>query len=242
MTELTHHQKYLQEYHHSYNIPEKHIEYLRNLKAAGFEPRVIYDIGANVLHWTKNAEKIWPDAKIILFEAYQPCEFLYKNYDHFMGVLSKSDNDTVKFYQSEAYPGGNSYYKENSDVFGEFNYAMMPTRTLDSVVKDHNFPLPDFIKIDVQGSEKDILLGAKQTIRYASRMIVELQHVEYNLGAPKCDETLPFIEGLGWKCTDPLFQNNGPDGDYGFVNASPASSIPSSEFMADRMGIRYFRS
>lgn len=239
MSELTDHQKFLQEYHHSYNIPEKHIEYLRNLKASGFEPDVIYDIGANVLHWTKNAEKIWPDAKIILFDAYEPCEFLYQGYGHHMGVLSKSDNDTVKFYQSQAYPGGNSYYKENSNVFGEFNYAMMTTRTLDSVVKEHNFPLPDLIKIDVQGSEKDILMGAKNTIKYATRMIVELQHVEYNLGAPKSDETLPFIEGLGWKCTDPLFQNNGPDGDYGFVNVSTATT--GSDIMTDRMGIRYFK-
>ena len=81
MSDLNH-QKYLQEYHFSYNIPEKHIKYLHDLKAAGFEPSVIYDIGANVLHWTKNAEKIWPNAKIILFDAYKPCQFLYKNYGH----------------------------------------------------------------------------------------------------------------------------------------------------------------
>ena len=36
MSTLTPHQKYLQECHFSYNIPEKHIKYLHDLKAAGF--------------------------------------------------------------------------------------------------------------------------------------------------------------------------------------------------------------
>ena len=48
-------------------------------------------------------------------------------------------------------------------------------------------------------------------------MIVELQHIEYNQGAFMTNESLPIIESLGWKCDAPLFQNNGPDGDYSFV-------------------------
>jgi len=50
-------------------IPEDHIKYLKSLKANGFEPRVIYDIGSCILHWSKEARKIWPDAKIIAFDA-----------------------------------------------------------------------------------------------------------------------------------------------------------------------------
>jgi len=49
-------------------------------------------------------------------------------------------------------------------------------------------------------------------------MIVELQHSNYNRGAPVVTESLPFIESLGWKCDSYAFQNNGPDADYSFVN------------------------
>ena len=49
-------------------------------------------------------------------------------------------------------------------------------------------------------------------------MVVELQHTEYNKGALLANESIPLIEELGWNCIDPLFQNNGCDGDYGFVN------------------------
>ena len=53
-------------------------------------------------------------------------------------------------------------------------------------------------------------------------MIVELQHEQYNIGALKNDISLPLLieTMLNFKCTDPLFTNNGPDGDYGFINHS----------------------
>ena len=44
-----------------------------------------------------------------------------------------------------------------------------------------------------------------------------MQNKVYNEGAPLVDETLPFIEKLGFNCTAPLFCDNGPGGDYGFV-------------------------
>jgi hypothetical protein len=118
-------------------------------------------------------------------------------------------------------PGGNSYYREigfdNGKFFPENKYIEMRSKTLDTVVRECGFPLPDLVKIDVQGAEIDILRGGTKTIQNARRLIVELQAIEYNLGAMTADSSLPIIENMGWKCCDPLFQNNGPDGDYGFV-------------------------
>ena len=50
-------------------LPKDHVAYLETLKSQGFEPKVIYDIGASTLHWTTHAKRIWPTADIILFEA-----------------------------------------------------------------------------------------------------------------------------------------------------------------------------
>ena len=202
-------------------FPPNHIEYLKKLKREGFEPKVIYDIGSCVLHWTKEAKAIWPEAKFILFDAFQPAEFLYTGYDYHVGVLSNTDNSTVKFYQNDYYPGGNSYYREkgfdDGKFFPEDKFILKTTMTLDTIVRERGFPLPDFVKIDSQGSEIDILQGGLQTCKNAKRMIVELQHIEYNIGARTAETSLKMIEDMGWKCCDPLFQNNGPDGDYGFI-------------------------
>jgi FkbM family methyltransferase len=157
-----------------------------------------------VLHWTKVAKELWPDATFVLFDAFAEAEFLYKGYDYHMGALSDEEKE-VDFYQ-------NVYYREIGSPLNYFpknNFIRKRTFTLDKVVKERGFPLPDFIKIDVQGCEMDILKGGKDTVKHATRLIVELQHMEYNEGA--------IIEGMGFRCIDPMFTNAGPDGDYGFL-------------------------
>lgn len=53
--------------------------------------------------------------------------------------------------------------------------------TLDSVMADLGLR-PDFIKIDVEGAETDVLLGAKETIaRWHPKMLIELHHFNGNL-------------------------------------------------------------
>jgi len=200
-------------------LPANHFKYLEKLKASGFEPKVIYDIGSCVLHWTKKAKLLWPNSKIILFDAFREAEFLYEGYDYHMGVLTDEDNKELKFYKNIHSPGGNSYYKENNDrVFPSHLFVLENGMTLDTIVKEKGFPLPDLIKMDVQGAEKDIIIGAPKCLANAKHLICEIQSVDYNMGAPKVKETLPFIEALGWKCVAPKFCDNGPDADYGFVN------------------------
>ena len=203
-------------------LPANHFNYLKNLKDSGFEPKVIYDIGSCVLHWTNKAKQLWPNATYILFDAFREAEFLYSGYDYHMGVLCNEDNRELRFYKNVELPGGNSYYREigcqNGRFFPEDKYCVEIGMTLDTIVKSRGFPLPDLIKIDVQGAEKDIIAGGLTSLSNATHLICEMQNTNYNDGAPKVSETLPYIESLGWKCIAPMLQNNGPDADYGFKN------------------------
>ena len=203
-------------------IPANHFNYLKQLKASGFEPKVIYDIGSCVLHWTNKAKELWPDATYILFDAFREAEFLYSGYEYRMGVLCDQDNRELRFYKNVEQPSGNSYYREvgceNGKYFPEDRYTVEIGMRLDTIVKERGFPLPDLIKIDVQGAERDIISGGVNTISNATHMICEMQHTNYNDGAPKVSETLPYIESLGWECVAPMLQNNGADADYGFTN------------------------
>lgn len=204
---------------------QKHIEYMTDLKNNhNFNPKVIYDIGSCVMHWTHAAKKVWPDAEYILFDASDAVEFLYleNNYKHNIGVLSDEDDKVVGFYQSDMHPFGNSYYKEighseSSKVYCEASKRELRASKLDTIVAKKQYPLPDFVKIDVQGAEMDIIKGGIQTLKNAKHMIIEMQNTDYNENAPKVTETLPFIESLGFKCTHPMLVNNGPDADYAFM-------------------------
>ena len=183
-------------------------------------------MGACVLHWTREAREIWPNSEICLFEAMESLEFLYKenNLPSHMGVLSDVDGKEVGFYQNDFHPGGNSYYIENPDIldaigypikYTEDNKKIVNTTTLDTAAKSKNFPMPDLLKIDVQGAEYDVLRGAVETLKSVKHVILELQKVDYNRGAPLCDFVIDYMNQQGFDCLG-IFSNNGPDGDYHF--------------------------
>ena len=205
------------------HIPEAHVTYLNNLKNNfNFFPKVIYDIGACVLQWEQVASKVWPGSKVYAFEVMDSVEFLYKerNLEYYLGVFSNEDNKEITFYQSNISPGGNSYFRENSWAtnvyYGKDCERTVKTIKIDTAVKERNFLLPDLIKIDVQGCELDILKGMEKTLRSCKHLIVELQHKNYNNGAPLSKDSIPFIESLGFKLITPRFTETEVDGDYHF--------------------------
>ena len=208
-------------------VPIAHCEYLTKIRDQyDFHPKVIYDIGACVLHWTKSAKRFaWPDADYVLFEAMDAPKFLYEEggYKHYNGVMSDEDGKEVDFWENVEHPGGNSYYKENEEVnpntvnfFNESHRVKKLTRSVDSVVREKKFPAPDMVKMDVQGAELDVLKGMKKTLKTVKHLILELQNVEYNKGAPLRGEVIDWLESNGFKYVE-LFSNQGPDGDYHFI-------------------------
>jgi FkbM family methyltransferase len=218
--------EWIRSYSRERAIPISHLEYL--LKARdqyNINPTIVYDIGANVLHWTNEAKHAWPDATYIAFDATDTLEFLYKEHamTYAICVLSDRDDREVEFYQHNRHTGGNSYYKENTEMspgsavlFNDDTKQIRKTITLDSLVKLRQLPKPDLIKMDVQGAELDIIKGASETLKSVNHVILELQKVEYNKGAPLSDVVIAYMNEIGFDCRG-LFCDNGPDGDYHFV-------------------------
>lgn len=202
-------------------LPTSHRNYLEKLRDTGTDPKVIFDIGACVLHWTNVAKKIWPNARYVAFDAIDETGPIMDHYgvEHFNVVLTDEDKRPIHFYQNIELPGGSSYYKENirtSDFFPEQFAVDRVGRSLDALIAENNLPYPDLIKVDVQGSELDIFKGATETLKHVKDIIVELQRVHYNVGAPLVGETTEWLEQNGFELIEPLFSDNGPDGDYHF--------------------------
>jgi FkbM family methyltransferase len=203
-------------------LPEKHYNYITKMNV---QPKIIYDIGACLLHWTKKAKTVWPNAQYFCFDALEVNGEIAKNKNvpFYVSVLSDADNKTVEFYQSYEHPGACSYYRQNEDVlagsndfFPESSKVLRQTDRLDTLVAKYNLPLPDLIKIDVQGAELDILRGAENTLKQVKDIIIELQHVEYNKGAPGKEIVQKYLESLEFKFVAQMV-DQGPDGDYHFT-------------------------
>jgi hypothetical protein len=62
------------------------------------------------------------------------------------------------------------------------------------------------------------LLGATETLKHCNHVILELQSVEYNQGAPLGHLVIEYMQSIGFTCQG-MFSTNGPDGDYYFVKS-----------------------
>ncbi len=206
-------------------FPENHVNYLRNIN---YTPKVIYDIGACVLHWTDKARTVWSNAKYYAFEAMSAPKFIYETANlagYYNGIVTDVDNKTVEYYENVMDPGGNSYYRENPEysnavdvLYPEEFKKTVSGFTLDTIVSMNEFDYPDLIKIDVQGAELDILKGADECLMHAKHIIVELQKVEYNKGAPRREEVIEYLKTKNFHLVgDGPFHDAGPDGDYHFI-------------------------
>lgn len=196
-------------------LPREHAEYLKQMN---IQPKVIYDIGACVLHWTRKAVEVWPSAKYYLFDAAESSHpfFGATPYSYYIGPLSDVDGKTVKFYQDNQNPGGNSYYKETTGHYNEDHAIMKTAFTLDTVIEYNKWEWPDLIKMDIQGAELDVIKGSPKAFASAKDVILEAQHVDYNEGAPKADEIIAYMKTIGFELVS-NFCKGDVDGDYHFT-------------------------
>ena len=125
--------------------------------------------------------------------------FLYKRekVEYQIALLSDTDNLKLKYYYNRELFGGNSYYRElgydgSGRHFPEDKFLIREIRTLDSLVEEHNYSTPQLIKIDCQGSELDILKKATNLLKHSKYLVLELQEMDYNKGAPKAYEVVEY--------------------------------------------------
>jgi FkbM family methyltransferase len=139
-----------------------------------FHPKAILDIGANQGHFAIMCSHIWPFATLTLAEGNENCREDLRRlpYEFHICLLSDSAKEVV-FYidKSNAKSTGSSYYKENSVHFENAIEEKRITNTLDVLFQNRQF---DFIKIDTQGSELDILRGGKEIAQKAEYILLEV--------------------------------------------------------------------
>lgn len=72
--------------------------------------------------------------------------------------------------------------------------------SVDRLIAAGGFPKPDFVKIDVQGVELDVLLGMNKTIQeYKPKIFVEVHYIPYiNWKIQNVARTVEFLIGMGY--------------------------------------------
>ena len=154
-------------------------------------PNNCLDIGAHMGDFSWNIKRNFPDCKIVMIEANPFCEPHLKklNLDYEMIGLSSGQGTSDLFVEKINNIGsGSSFYKENTEWY-ENEKAHTISVNLDTLDNKNYFPnqMIDLVKIDVQGSELDILIGGRKTIRRSKYVLLEVSTVQYNINAPLMD-------------------------------------------------------
>ena len=180
------------------------ISTLENLNDDKGKQIVVFDIGAHKGDWTKKIKSEIPSVNAFMFEANPIHENDLKSigcYYH-IGILSDSEK-TADFYACGG--TGDSLYQESTNVYQNVIPTKERCHTLDTLIQQEGLPQPDFIKLDTQGSELDILNGASKSLEHAKALLLECPIYPYNAGAPSMKEYIDFLLQRGFypsRCTE----------------------------------------
>jgi FkbM family methyltransferase len=97
-------------------------------------------------------------------------------------------------------PGGASMEPSTAESIRRFHYEAEEIRitTLDEDIRENGLPAPDFIKIDVEGLEGEVLRGARETLANRPALFLEMHGETMNEKRRKCAEVVAILEQAGY--------------------------------------------
>ena len=170
---------------------------IQHLASRGYKISTVFDIGAHRGSWFTQYLPHMPDAQFILFEA-NPClgrpKHLASQHIWINAALSSGVTDKQFFRVNGS---GDSFYKERSTAYTVCEQITLTTTTLDTMAQAHNLPAPQLIKLDVQGSEMDVLLGGPTLLESVDVIVTEMSvlpdPLSYNVGCASFDTYMKFL-------------------------------------------------
>jgi hypothetical protein len=122
-------------------------------------------------------------------------------YPYTITLLADEEREVI-FWTNREDPGstGNSIYKENSQHYSKDSAIGVIVNAI-PLDKLELFGY-DFIKIDVQGAELDVLKGAAKTLESVSHILLESSIKQYNIGAPRYFEVGQYLDSIGFELID----------------------------------------
>lgn len=167
---------------------EKHLRKFFDLKEG-----VFIDVGANLGKYTIMMARRFKDKGLVIGiePEHHTLELLRKNIKinklknvFVVGKACSSKNGKSTFYlEGTTYSGGTHSLKKDKHHVGK---TRIDVETLDSIVSRLKIKRVDLIKIDVEGSEIDVLKGAQKILRtYHPKIICESLNKESEEGIAK---------------------------------------------------------
>jgi FkbM family methyltransferase len=181
------------------NIPSMEWS-LKNVRNLGFIPEFAVDVGAFNGEWTKMFKRIYPAAKVLMVEAQESKKDellttaqMLTDVDFSIALLGSKKGEEVNFYESET---TSSVLIENKP--NNFPQKKMTIELLDDIVFAQTDMKPDFLKLDVQGFELEVLKGSTRILDSIQMILCEVSLLEINVEAPLISEVINYMKNNGF--------------------------------------------
>ncbi len=175
---------------------------LRHMARLGFSPRVVLDVGAARGEWSRLAASIWPQATIIGIEPnerevplLERAKAELPRFDYWRGFLGRQSR-TVQYADKNTQT---SVLDADSNQSGQQSADMM---RLDDLLAQRQWPMPDFIKLDVQGYELEVLSGGEKAMAGCQAILTEVSFYRFFGQVPTADEVIEFLKARGFAWYD----------------------------------------
>lgn len=186
-----------------FQVPETESS-LRRMKRLGFNPAVAIDVGAYVGEWTRSFKGIFPDAQMLMIEPQASkmaqlsrVKSELRNVEVRVALLGATVGASVGFCESET---ASSVLMEAENRRPPTTY--MPMTILDAITENGPFARPDFIKLDVQGYEIEVLRGGTRTLESVEAVLLEVNLLRLHEGAPLFHESAEYLGKQGFQVYD----------------------------------------
>ncbi len=179
-------------------------ELLMRMKFRGINPKGFIDAGAHFGETNLLISAIFPDTRVVSFEANPNCQPLLEQQgiEYIIGLLGNETKENVPFYlnPNDVTSTGCSIYKEQSVHFKDAVKVDLNMYRLDDVIPiEANM---EFLKMDVQGAEIDVLKGASKILEKIKWIYLEVSFVKCNEGAPLFDDVFIYLKSIGYRVSD----------------------------------------
>ncbi|WP_340647203.1 FkbM family methyltransferase [Phenylobacterium sp.] len=177
---------------------------LESLRDKGYLPTSLLDVGANVGDFTEGFLQVYPDCVPTLVEPNPYCEpdLVKLGYERHM-VAASDEAGVAELFLSRDWlqSTGVSFYREDTHYFSEDKVLKhaVPKVRIDDLFAGRRF---DFVKIDTQGAEVDVLKGGAVVLADADYILLEVSMVEYNIGGAKAEDVFEQLESMGFHCAE----------------------------------------
>jgi len=175
---------------------------LQRLKAIGFCPKYAIDVGAYIGEFTLMFKKVFTETRVLMIEPQIAKKAILENVcakypdcQYRLALAGAEKKDNVHFLLEES----------NSRIFTQAEAGrdgiILEQVKLDDIVKDGAFVSPEFLKIDVQGYELEVIKGASGILNNVEVILMEVSLIPIG-GAPLLFDVVKFMDERGFRLYD----------------------------------------